>query len=127
MTLATLLQPGWLAVLLVWSFAVLSAVQLTVRLILAFSVRQTALGAVVLTLCALPIAAVYELVLGPEPSLSTRLSRAPVPMLLMGVAGFATSRWVLRIKRLRGQLVAGLMVGVLDPHLFTLLATLSAP
>ena len=125
MTLATLLEPGWLAVLLVWSFVVLSAVQLTIRLILAFSVRQTALGAVVLAACALPIAAVYDLVLGPEPSLSARLARAPLPMLLMALAGFATSRWVLRIRRLRGQVLAGLMVGVLDPHLFTLLATLA--
>jgi hypothetical protein len=120
-TLATLLEPGWLVFLLVWCFVVLSAAQLTIRLIMAYSVRQTAAGAVVLAVLALPVAAVYDLSLGADPSLSTRLSRAPVPMLLMAVAGFITSRWVLRIKRLRGQIVAAVMVGVLDVHLFTLL------
>jgi hypothetical protein len=42
-------------------------------------------------------------------------------MLLMALAGFAIARWVLRIKRLRGQVVAALMIGLLDPHLYTLL------
>ena len=121
MTLATLVQPGWLAVLLAWSFVVLSAVQLTVRLIMAYSVRQTLLASVVLAVAALPIAAAYDLAVGPQASLATRLARAPVPMLLMGLAGFAVSRWLLRIRRLRGQLVAAAMVGLLDPHLFTLL------
>lgn len=124
MTLSTLLEPGWLVFLLVWCFAVLAAAQLTIRLIMAFSVRQTARGAVALALVALPIAAIYDLVVGPDPSLSVRLTRAPVPMLLMAVAGFATGRWLLRIKRLRGQIVAALMVGLLDVHLFTFLTTL---
>ena len=43
-------------------------------------------------------------------------------MLLMGLAGFAVARWLFRIRRLRGQVIAGLMVGLLDPHLFTLLS-----
>jgi hypothetical protein len=120
-TFATLLEPGWLAVLLVWSFIVLSAAQLTIRLILAYSLRQTAAGAVVLAILALPVAAVYDLALGADPSLAIRFSRAPIPMALMAVAGFATARWVLRIKRLRGQVVAAVMVGLLDVHLFTLL------
>jgi hypothetical protein len=123
-TLATLLEPGWLVFLLVWCFAVLAAAQLTIRLIMAFSVRQTFVGAVVLSCLALPIAAVYDLAVGPDPSLALRLTRAPVPMLLMAAAGFATSRWVLRIKRLRGQIIAALMVGLLDVHLFTFLTTL---
>jgi hypothetical protein len=42
-------------------------------------------------------------------------------MLLMALAGFAIARWLLRIKRVRGQVIAGLMVGLLDPHLFALL------
>jgi hypothetical protein len=126
-TLATLLEPGWLVFLLVWCFVVLSAAQLTIRLIMAYSIRQTVAGALVLAILALPIAVVYDLVVGPDPSLSTRLTRAPLPMLLMGLAGFATARWVLHIKRLRGQLVAALMVGILDVHLFTLLATLTRP
>ena len=123
MTLARLLEPGWLAVLLVWSFVVLSAAQLTIRLILAFSVRQTAVGALVLAALALPVAAAYDLALTGDVSLATRLTRAPIPMLLMALAGFATARWVLRIKRLRGQLIAALMVGLLDVHLFTLFIT----
>jgi hypothetical protein len=89
---------------------------------MAYSVRQTVLGALVLSALALPIAAAYDLAIGPDPSLSVRLTRAPIPMLLMALAGFATARWVLRIKRLRGQVVAAVMVGLLDVHLFTFLA-----
>jgi len=120
-TLATLLQPGWLVALLVWSFMVLSAAQLTIRLIMAFSVRLTLIAAVLLSLAALPIAAIYDLILGPQASLSARLSAAPVAMLLMALAGFAIARWLLRIRRVRGQVIAGVMVGLLDPHLFTIL------
>lgn len=122
MTLATLLQPIWLVGLLVWSFMVLSAAQLTIRLIMAFSVRLTFIAALVLALLALPIAAVYDLLVGPQASLATRLSWAPLAMLLMGVAGFAIARWLLRIRRVRGQIIASLMVGLLDPHLFTILS-----
>jgi hypothetical protein len=120
-TLATLLQPSSLALLLAWNFVVLAAAQLTIRLIMAFSVRATLAAAVTLTVVALVIAAVYDLVVGGDASLSTRLSWAPLPMILMGLAGFAIARWQLRIKRLRGQIIAGCMVGLLDPHLFTLL------
>jgi putative effector of murein hydrolase len=120
-TLALLLQPGTLAALLVWNFAVLSAAQLTIRLIMAFSVRLTLRAAVALSLSDLPIAAIFDVAAGQRPLLSTRLELAPIPMLLTGVVGFAIARWLLRIRRLRGQVIAGLMVGVLDPHLFTLL------
>jgi hypothetical protein len=121
-TLATLLQPGWFAVLLAWNFAVLSAAQLTIRLIMAFSVGRTLVAAVALSVLALPIAAVYDVFLGPQPSLADHLRWAPLPMALMAVAGFAVARWMLHIKRLRGQIIAGLMVGLLDPHVFTLLS-----
>jgi hypothetical protein len=120
-TLATFLQPGWLVVLLAWNFAVLAAAQLTIRLIMAFSVRSTLAGALVMSALALAAAAVYDTVVGPQASLSTRLEWQPLSMVLMGLGGFATARWVLRIRRLRGQLIAALMVGLLDPHLFTLL------
>jgi hypothetical protein len=123
-TLATLLQPGWLAALLVWSFMVLSAAQLTIRLIMAFSVRLTFVAAIVLSLVALLIAEIYDLLLGPQATLSARLELAPVPMLLMGLAGFAIARWLLRIRRPRGQVIAGVMVGLLDAHLFTILASM---
>ena len=117
-----LFEPAWLAILLVWNFAVLSAAQLTIRLIMAYSVRQTLLAAVVLSLLALPVAFIYDLLLGTTPTLSTWLNYAPVPMLLMALGGFAIARWLLRLRRLRGQVIAGLMVGVLDPHLFALLS-----
>ena len=123
MTLATFLQPVWLITLLGWNFAVLAAAQLTIRLIMAFSVRTTVLGALALTVGTLAVAVVYDLASGPQPSLATRLTLAPLPMLLEGLAGFAVARWVLRIRRMRGQVIAGLMVGVLDPHLFALLSS----
>jgi hypothetical protein len=122
-TLATLLQPGWLLVLVAWSFAVLSAAQLTIRLIMAFSVRVTLIAALVLSALALVVAAVWDVVLGPDPTLAARLESVPLPMALMGLAGFGAARWVLRIKRLRGQIIAGVMVGVLAPHVFTVLAS----
>lgn len=121
MTLAALLQPGALGALLVWNFAVLSAAQLTIRLIMAYSVRLTLGAAVVMTLADLPIAAAYDLVAGPQTSLATRLELLPATILLTGLAGFAVARWILKIKRLRGQVIAALMIGLLDPHLFTLL------
>jgi hypothetical protein len=121
-TLATLLQPAWLVGLLLWSFMVLSAAQLTIRLIMAFSVRLTFVAAVALSIGALVIAAIYDFVVGPNASLSARLSAAPVAMVLMGLAGYAIARWVLKIRRARGQIIAGVMVGLLDPHLFTILS-----
>ncbi|GAC1322689.1 MAG: hypothetical protein NVSMB2_20090 [Chloroflexota bacterium] len=121
MTLATLLQPWWLAALVAWSFAVLAAAQLTIRLIMAFSVRLTIVGAVLLAVVALVVASMFDLVVGPHASIGTRLAWIWLPMLVMGVGGFAIARWQLRIKRLRGQLVAAVMVGLLDPHLFTVL------
>jgi len=115
------LQPWALAALYLWSFGVLSAAQLTIRLIMAFSVRLTLVAAFVLTLAALGVAALYDLLLDSPSSLTMRLELVPGPMLLMALAGFAIARWLLRIRRLRGQITAGLMVGLLDPHLFTIL------
>lgn len=120
---ATLLQPGWLAALVLWTFMVLSAAQLTIRLIMAFSIRTTLLGTLALTAAALVVGVVYDTVIPGGASLTTRMASVPLPMALMALAGFATARWVLRIKRARGQVIAALMVGLLDPHLFTLLST----
>jgi hypothetical protein len=122
-TSATLLQPAWLLVLLVWNFAVLTAAQLTIRLIMAFSIRLTITAAFVLTAADILVAGVYDVFLGQSPSLAGRLELAPLAMMLMALAGFATARWLLRIRRLRGQIIAGLMIGLLDPHLFTLLSS----
>jgi hypothetical protein len=118
---AAFLQPWALAALYVWCFGVLSAAQLTIRLIMAFSVRQTAIAAVALTLAVLVVAGIYDAAFDAPRSFSVRLELAPVTMVLMALVGFAIARWLLRIKRLRGQLIAGLMVGLLDPHLFTIL------
>ena len=119
---ATLLTPGWFVALVAWNFMVLAAAQLTIRLIMAFSVRTTLLGTVALTVGAIVVAAVYDLVTGGPNTLSGRLASLPITMLLMALAGFATARYALRIKRLRGQIIAGLMVGLLDFHVFTLLS-----
>ena len=113
--------PIAVAALYVWSFGVLAAAQLTIRLIMAFNVRLTLVAAVVLTAAALGVFGAAIAVLGDQATLAQRIQFVPVTMLLMGIAGFAIARWVLRIKRLRGQLIAGLMVGLLDPYLFTLL------
>jgi hypothetical protein len=121
-TLGVFLQPLGLAVLLGWSFIVLSAVQLTIRLIRAYSVRHTAVAALVLTALALGASVVFDLALGSEPSFARRFELAPIAMLLMAGAGFAVARWVLKIKRLRGQVVAAIMIGLLDPHLYVLVA-----
>ena len=115
-----MLQPWALAALYVWSFVVLSAAQLTIRLIMAFNVRLTLIAAVVLTGAALVVAGIDDAIVGESASLASRIQTAPAPMLLMALAGFAVARWVLRIKRLRGQIVAAVMVGLLDPHLFML-------
>ena len=116
-----MLQPWALAALYVWSFGVLAAAQLTIRLIMAFNVRLTLLAAFVLSGAALVIAAIDDVLLGADATLARRVELAPIPMLLMVIVGFAIARWVLRIKRVRGQIVAALMIGLLDPHLYTLL------
>lgn len=120
MTLAAFLTPLGILVLLTWSFAVLSAAQLTIRLIMAFSLRQTLRGAIALTAAALLAAAAFDAVTGPDSSYGVRLEWAWLPMAMMAVAGFATARWVLGFRRTQGQLVCALMVGVLAPHPFAL-------
>ncbi len=116
-----MLQPVALVALYVWSFGVLSAAQLTIRLIMGFSVRLTLFAALLLSLAAVFVAGIDDVVVGSGASLATRIQAAPIPMVLMALSGFCIARWVLRIKRLRGQIVASVMVGLLDPHLFTLL------
>jgi hypothetical protein len=113
--------PLTVAALYVWSFGVLSAAQVTIRLIMAYKLRLTLIAALVLTVAALLIGQVEQALVGPSASLAQRIQVMPLLMLWMAFVGFAIARWVLRIKRLRGQVVAGLMVGLLDPHLFTLL------
>ena len=120
MTLDGFLQPVGLAALLIWNFTVLAAIQLTVRLIMAFSVKETVLGALALTAICFPVALAFDAATGPDPSFGARLGWVWLPMVLMALGGYATARWVLRFKRVRGQVIAGLMAAVLAPHLFTL-------
>jgi hypothetical protein len=112
-TVAALARPEGLLLLLVWNFLVLSAVQLTIRLIMAYSVRTTLLGALALSAAALAVALAYDLAVGPDPTLARRLDWAGLPLALMGLAGFLTARLVLRLKRLRGQAVAAAMMALL--------------
>jgi hypothetical protein len=88
---------------------------------MAYSVWTTLVGAVALTLAALVVAALFDVATGDQASIATRLGAAPLAMALMALAGVGVARWILKIRRVRGQLIAGLMVGLLDPHLFTLL------
>jgi len=122
-TFTTFIQPAWLAVLVLWNFAVLAAAQLTIRLIMAFSVRATLVAALALTAASLLAAGAYDVALGAQPSLTTRLVWLPLPMAMEGLAGFAIARWVLKFRRQRGQIITGLMVGVLAPHTFALLSS----
>src|SRR5579859_1147977 len=109
MTLATFLQPQWFAVLVAWNFAVLSAAQLTIRLIMAFSVRLTLLAALTLSVVGLLVAIAYDVLIGSQAPVARRLAWVPVSMILMGLFGFGSARYQLRIRRLRGQIIAGCM------------------
>jgi hypothetical protein len=113
--------PLTLAALYVWSFGVLSAAQVTIRLIMAYKLRLTLVAALLLTIAALLIGVVEQVLIGSSAGLAQRIQLMPLLMLMMAIAGFGIARWVLRIKRLRGQVVAAIMIGLLDPHLFTLL------
>jgi hypothetical protein len=102
-----LISPLGLGLALLWSFAVLASVQLTVRLIMAFSVKRTALGAVVLTLVTVPLSVVYLWLFGQS------LTPLPVAMLLTGWAGWIIVRRVLKFRRQRSTVVAAIGIGLL--------------
>ena len=91
-----------------WNFAVLSSVQLTVRLIRAFSLRTTLVGALALTAATVPITLVYNLVL------RNSLAWLPLAMLLTGGVGFWIAARLLRLRRRRGQVVTAIGVGLLS-------------
>jgi hypothetical protein len=104
----TLLSPLALLLALVWNFAVLASVQLTVRLIMAFSPFKTLLAAVVLTLVTVPLSVVYLAVFGQS------LAAFPLAMLLTAVAGFVIADRVLGFRRQRSTIVAAIGIGVLS-------------
>jgi hypothetical protein len=132
-TLGFLFSPLTLAALLAWNFAVLSAVQLTVRLIGAYAPLATARSALLLTLASLPIGAAVVLVaqLGLDADVTMglrarglaayqayvfqqRLTWFPLAVVLTAVAGFVIIRKTLRFKRTRSALVAALGIGILS-------------
>jgi hypothetical protein len=104
----SLLSPLGIGLALLWSFAVLASVQLTVRLIMAFSVTRTALAAVVLTAITVPLSAAYLLIFGRS------LAAMPVAMLLTAIAGYVIADRVLGFRRQRSTIVAAVGIGLLS-------------
>ena len=102
-----LLSPLGLLVWFGWNALVLASIQLTVRLILAFSLRQTLLGAAAQTLGSIPIVLLFAW------PLDGRLSAYPLPMLLTGLLGYLVARLVLKIRRQRGRLVSAVGTAIL--------------
>jgi len=106
--LAAYLSPTGLVLALVWNFAVLSSIQLTVRLIRAFSIRRTALAALTLTAATVPITIVYSILFRNSPGW------LPLAMLLTAVVGWGIARWILRLRRGRSRVAAAIGVGLLS-------------
>ena len=132
-TLAFYLSPAGLAISFVWNFAVISSIQVTVRLLRLYSLRLVILAAALLTAGLLPITAIYlalsnltydpllaERLLASSPAswqayvVQNRLTWLPLAMVLTGALGFVIVRRVLHFKRLRGAVFAALGVGVLS-------------
>ncbi|MCC7371452.1 MAG: hypothetical protein IT306_23740 [Chloroflexi bacterium] len=105
--MSALLSPTGLLLALVWSFAVLASVQLTVRLIMAFSVRRTALASLVLTAVSVPVSVGYLWLFGQS------LTPLPLAMLLMGAAGWVIANRLLGFRRRRSAIVAAIGIGLL--------------
>jgi hypothetical protein len=99
-----------LAVLLAytWNFAVLSSIQLTVRLIRAYSVATTALGALVLTLVTVPVTITFNVVLKND------MTWLLPTMVVTGAVGFLIAIRVFRFRRQRSTVVAAIGIGLLS-------------
>lgn len=106
--ISALVSPVALLIGLLWNVAVLASIQLTVRLIRAFSPRATLLGALLLTAATVPITVVYSALLG------TSLAWLPVLMVVTGGVGFVIAERVLRFRRRRSTVVAGIGIGLLS-------------
>jgi hypothetical protein len=125
----------------IWNFAVLSSIQVTVRLLRLYSVRAMLVGALVLTAGGLPITLGYlalsdvtydselaQRLLESRPPawqayvFQNRLQWLPAAMAPMGTLGFLVVRRVLRFKRMRGAIFAALGVGILCVPWWTLFA-----
>lgn len=102
-----LLTPTSLALSYVWSFAVLASVQLTVRLIMAFSVKKTAIGAVALTVVTLVLSLAYLALFGQS------MDPLPVAMLVTAAAGYVIADRILGFRRQRSTIAAAIGIGLL--------------
>jgi putative effector of murein hydrolase len=102
------LSPLGLALALAWNVAVVSSIQLTVRLIRAFSFRTTALAGLLLTGATVPITLGYHLLFKSRPEW------LPAAMLLTGAVGFVIAERVLRFRRRRSTIVAAVGIGLLS-------------
>jgi hypothetical protein len=112
----SLLSPLGLGLALVWSFAVLASVQLTVRLIMAFSVKKTAIASLVLTAITVPISVAYLSLFGRS------LTWMPLAMLVTAIGGYFVADRVLGFRRRRSSIVAAIGIGVLSAPWGALLA-----
>ena len=106
--LAGYLSPLGLGLALAWNFAVLASIQLTVRLIRAFSVRLTLVGALMLTAATIPITLAYNALL------RNSLVWLPILMVLTGAVGYLIAGRVLRFRRKRSSVVAAVGIGLLS-------------
>ena len=131
------LSPLGLAIIYIWTFASLTAVQLTVRLILRFEMRETALAAVLLSLATLVIGLVYLQLSAPSIDAGTverlrqqgqatglgehgiylyvvqqRLRWLPVTLVPLLAINWTVARWVLRM-RPRSSVVCALAMSLL--------------
>ncbi|MDP8922933.1 MAG: hypothetical protein M3O34_08675 [Chloroflexota bacterium] len=107
-SLDAFLAPTALALAFAWNFVVLTSVQLTVRLIKAYSVRATLVAAVALTVVTVPLTIGYHHWF--RPSLGWLL----VAMVLTGAGGVLIADRVLGFRRQRSIVVAAFSVGLLS-------------
>ena len=107
-SLAAFLSPTALALAVGWNFAVLTSVQLTVRLIKAYAVRPTLVAALALTLLTVPLTVAYHLWLRPN------LGPFVVAMALTGGVGAVIAARLLNFRRRRGIVVAAIGIGLLS-------------
>ena len=132
-TFGLLISPPVLAGILIWNFAVLSAVQLTVRLIGAYAFWPTVRAALLLTLSVLAVA-VLHLFLAQQITddgvlsamrqrgaayaqtyvFQQRLLMFPLAIVFVGLAGFAIIRRALRFKRTLSAVIAAIGIGLLS-------------
>jgi BarA-like signal transduction histidine kinase len=134
------LSPVGLLLTYLWTFASLTAVQLTVRLIMRFNTRETALAALWLTLAAAAVGLAFVFVTAPAVSaadverlrqqgqaagvgdqlaqlyvVQQRLVWAPLALLPLGAACWGVVRHVLHVRQRSALLAAAALAFLLLP------------